>query len=84
MCKATDELLFWQPHQVALFFQILHQGISLFFDVREMAETGITLIDIHFTQMTRPVKDVLVKLPMNRAQMRQAALRRAQFDSRRS
>ena len=70
MCQPLDELLFLQANQITFFLQILHQGIALFFDIGKVAERRITLININFTQLPRPVENILIQLAMDSAQMR--------------
>jgi hypothetical protein len=70
MRQPLDELRFIQANQITVFLQILHQGIALFFDISKVAERRITLININFTQLPRPVENILIQLAMDSAQMR--------------
>ncbi|MNN49369.1 hypothetical protein D3C81_1638900 [compost metagenome] len=73
MRKSVDKLIRRQPHQPGLVFQVLHQRVALFLDISKVAEAGIALVNIDLAQMARPVKNILIELAMNSAQMRQTA-----------
>ncbi|MNR29950.1 hypothetical protein D3C85_1473710 [compost metagenome] len=78
VAEAGNKLLTSESSQVAFFFQILHQGVALFFDIGEVAKTSITLIDIDFTNCACPAKNILIEMSMNGTEMRQTARRGAE------
>ena len=80
MSKTFNEFILRETHQITFLFKILKQRVSLFFDIGKMAETGVALIDIHFTQLPRPVEDILIELAMNSAEMRQSPHQRPEFN----
>ncbi|MNN62270.1 hypothetical protein D3C81_1775570 [compost metagenome] len=77
VAESGNKRLALKAGQIVLLLQVLHQGVALFFDVGKMAETGIALINIDLTNRPRPAKNVLIKVAMDGAQMRQPASRRA-------
>ena len=70
MRQPLDEFIFLKASQILLFLQILHQGIALFFEIGKVAERRISLINIDFAQLPRPVENILIQLAMKSTQMR--------------
>ncbi|EJK89335.1 hypothetical protein UUU_39580 [Klebsiella pneumoniae subsp. pneumoniae DSM 30104 = JCM 1662 = NBRC 14940] len=67
--QAFDEGIARQATEIILLLKGLHQGIPLLLDPGKVAERRIAQVEVHFTQAARPVKQILIQLVMNSAQI---------------
>lgn len=67
--QAFDKGIPRQAAEILLLLQGLHQGVPFLFDAGKVTERRIAQVEVHFTQPTRPVKQILIQLMMNSAQI---------------